>query len=433
MPTRLVRRRDAGSRQRTVRVAVRSRVQTAFRTLVGPLLRHLPVRRHAVVYGWPDDEGNAVETVRALARRYRGTVYWLVTDLTYGGPFYATHELADTRRVVPVPKSSLRAHALALTAETTFYTHGLFNAVSPPENRLVVNLWHGDGPKLAKDTHLFRSTVVVAGTELWGSQRTARFGLPRESVAVVGNPRVDQLTAAPRSDVLTRLGLDPGLRTVLWLPTFRSGATADGRTWHDTETLAGRPGVTELVDALRRAADEHAVQLLVKPHPLDADTFTDLDVVVLPHERLRRAGVPFYSLLGAADAIISDISSVWVDFLALDRPVGFYIPDLEALQAGRGLNVEDLASLLPGPRIHDARDAARFVADVATRPDDLRPSRHPGFARIGVVPGPGAADRLLDWLDAFQQARGRDRLFTPADGPSSGAPARRPGTPVETP
>lgn len=406
-----VRRRGRTLRPR-LHPRVRSTAQRWFRAMLGPLVHHLPVRRHAVVYGWPDDEGNAVETVRALGRRYPGTVYWLLADVAYRGPYYATQELADSARLVRVRKGSLRAHVLALTAETTFYTHGLFNAVTPADNRLVVNLWHGDGPKLAKDTHLFRSTVVVAGTALWGAQRTVRFGLPRENVAVVGNPRVDQLTAAPRAEVLSRLGLDPDRRTILWLPTFRTGAAADGRTWFDTDTLSGHAGVGDLVDALSGAAGEHSIQLLVKPHPLDNDTYAALDVEVLAHDRLREAGVPLYALLGAADAIISDVSSVWVDYLTLDRPIGFYLPDLEALEAGRGFNVTDVASLLPGPRIETADDAVRFVGDVASRPHELRPSSFPGWARIGVVTGEHAADRLLDWLDAYQRARGRDTLFT---------------------
>jgi hypothetical protein len=36
-----------------------------------------------VVHGWPDDEGNAAEVLRALRRRYGGKVYWLLADIGY--------------------------------------------------------------------------------------------------------------------------------------------------------------------------------------------------------------------------------------------------------------------------------------------------------------------------------------------------------------
>ena len=382
------------------------------RFLCSLLLRILPPRPHAVVHGWPDDEGNAVEVVRALLRRYAGRVYWLLSDIDYGGPAYASSDLVGSTRLVRVPKNSPSAVRLALTAESTFFTHGLFCAVRPPANRLVVNLWHGDGPKLPADTDLIRSTVAVAGTKLWGSQRPKRFGLHPDHVAILGNPRIDQFTAAPRAEVLRQLGLDPERRTVLWLPTYRTASGPYGRSWNTTESLSTNAAVTAIVAALGAAAREASLQLVVKPHPLDADVYGDLGVRVLPHDELSRAGITLYQLLGAADAIISDVSSVWPDFLSLDRPIGFYVPDLEELQSGGWLNVDNLATLLPGPRIENAEDARHFLEVVAGDPDRIRPSHYPAFDRVGPADPDHVTDRLLDWLDDFQRGRGRKPLFS---------------------
>ncbi len=392
-----------------MRGAVASRL--AWRGLCALLLRLLPTRRHAVIHGWPDDEGNAVEVVRALRRRYRGPVYWLLTDVKYPGPAFAAAELVDGVRLIRVHRDSRRAVLLALTAEATFFTHGFYTAVAPPRNRLVVNLWHGDGPKLAAGTDLIRSSVVVAGTHLWGRQRQQRFALPESAVAVVGNPRVDQFHATPAADTLDRLGLDPGKRTVLWLPTYRAASGPHGRAWREADDLSSNAGVAQIVDALTTTSAAHSIQFLIKPHPMDADSYEGLGVTTLHHAALTAAGVTLYQLLGAVDAVISDVSSVWVDYLALDRPIGFYVPDLEDLQRRGKLNVEDPEAILPGPRIRTPDDAVRFIEAVADAPDEARPSRFPGAARIGVVSGPGVADRLLDWLDGFQRDRGRDMLF----------------------
>ena len=386
-------------------------VLLAWRSLCRLLLAVLPARRHAVVHGWPDDEGNSVEVVRALLRRYRGRVYWLLADTGYGGPAYAAAELRDGPRLSRVAKGSPRSLLLALTAETTFFTHGLFTAVVPPEDRLVVNVWHGDGPKLAQATRLIRSTVVVAGSQLWGRQRSDRFHLPPSNVAIVGNPRVEQFRTAPREQVRRALGLDPERCTVLWLPTYRAAVAPRGRSWADGENLSSSSAVGELVDALRRTADRLDLQVLVKPHPLDADVYHGFDLPVLDHEALARAGVTLYQLLSAADAVISDVSSVWVDYLVLDRPVGFYVPDLDELQRRRGLNVEDLDALLPGPRIESPQSAVEFL-EAVSRGSARLPSSYPSSRTIGVASGEGVPDRLLDWLDDFQRARGRPVLFS---------------------
>ncbi|MDP9435701.1 MAG: CDP-glycerol glycerophosphotransferase family protein [Actinomycetota bacterium] len=379
------------------------------------LLRLLPARRHAVVHGWPADEGNAVEVLRALRRRYRGRVYWLLDDADVRVPDLAAPELDDRSRVVRLRKSTPRGVLLALTAETTFFTHGLYTAVRPPSDRLVVNLWHGDGPKSASDTRLVCSTVAVAGTRLWGAQRAGRFGLPEHAVAVVGNPRTDQLRAGLPAGARARLGLREQGPLVVWVPTYREARGPGSRGWRDGEHLSDSHGVAALVGEMARTARALGVELVVKPHPLDADSFGPLGLPVLRGPDLTAAGVSLYQLLGACDALISDVSSIWTDFLALDRPVAFYLPDLDDLQRRRGLNVDDLEALLPGPRIATAEDAARFLQGVVARSPDLRPSRHPAHARIGPVAEPGATDRLLDWLDAFQRRRGRPALFFPPD------------------
>ncbi len=386
-------------------------MRRAMRSLCRPVLHHVPPAQHAVVHGWPDDEGNAVEVVRALRRRYKGKVYWLLADVRCPSPAYAASELDDASRVTRVPKNSVRAVLLALTAEVTFFTHGLFTAVDPPKDRLVVNLWHGDGPKVILDTDRIRSTVLVAATELWAECRAREFGMPTSAVAVVGNPRVDQFAVAPPAAVLSSLRLDPSRRTILWLPTYRVGEGPNSQRWSDADSLSESSEVLNFAEAVSRAVKDRSLQVIVKPHPLDTDVYETLGLPVIRNEHLMHAGVTFYQLLGSADAIISDVSSVWVDFLTLDRPIGFYVPDLDELQHRRGVNVDNVTALFPGPQLVTPEDVRRFLETVVSDPDRLRPSRYPGFSRIGVVTGDQVTDRLLDWLDDFQRFRGQPVLF----------------------
>lgn len=392
------------------------------------LLRVTPPREHAVVHGWPDNEGNTVEVVRVLLRRYTGTsVVWLLDDTAYAGPRHAQDELRDPR-LRRVAKRSPAALWLGLTAELTFFTHGLLTAVTPPPNRLVVNLWHGDGPKATRDTRMVRSTVVVAGTRLWGDYKGRTFRLPPAAVAVVGNPRIDQFAEALPPGAAGRLGLDPGRARVLWLPTYREARGPRAREWVDAEGLTRSAEVRALARAMHEAARELSLDLVVKPHPLDVDSYGDLGVGVLTGAQLDAAGVSLYQVMGSCDGLISDVSSAWVDFLTLDRPLGFYLPDLDRLREQRGLNVQELEDLLPGPLIRSVADAVAFLASVADGSRGARPSTFDGYARIGVRAGAGAADRLVSWLADYPRAGGRRPMFRPADevrgaGDEHGEPA----------
>jgi CDP-glycerol glycerophosphotransferase len=394
-------------------------VTSASRVFVWALLRIIPPRPHAVVFGWPDNEGNTVEIVRSLVRRYHGRVYWLLDDPAYRGPMFAAKELAASERLVSVSKGSIRAFALSIAAELTFFTHGLYTAVNPPRNRLVVNVWHGDGPKRLYQTNLVRSTVLVSGSLMWSKYKAEVFGTPPGSLALVGNPRSDQFWEHLPETAVCRLGLTEGRPRVLWLPTYREAQGPRSRRWSDGEQLSESEPVDRLTHAMVHAAELHGLDLVVKPHPLDLDTYRNTGVRVLRNEDLDAAGVSLYQLIGHSDALVSDISSVWVDYLMLDRPIGFLMPDLEELKERRGLNVENLEDLLPGMRIDSAEGAAAFLAGVAARSVDLRPSAFDSVAEIGVPGGPGITERLIDWLGDYQRAKGRRRLFDGRDAASS--------------
>lgn len=379
-----------------------------FRLAAWVLLRVLPARRHAVVHGWPDSEGNAVEVVRGLLRRYPGRVVWLLEDAAAGT---RRSLVPDHPRLLRTGKTSARALWWSLTAEATFFTHGLNTAVRPPADRLVVNLWHGDGPKATRRADRVKSTVAVSGAALWASYKADLFGLPSQRVLITGNPRIDQFDRAPSAHAWNRLGLSSSRPAVLWLPTYRQARGPLTQSWEDADRLTSSGEVSDVAAALAAEARSLDLDLLIKPHPLDGDDYAALGCRVVTNQALEAADVTLYQLLGRCQALISDVSSAWVDYLVLDRPVAFYLPDLADLQRRRGMNVPDVLAVMPGPQITDAEDARRWLRRLVESPDVLRPSRFAACPRVGAVTGTGATDRLLDALDDYQRSRGRPPLF----------------------
>jgi CDP-glycerol glycerophosphotransferase len=375
-------------------------------------MRVLPARPVAVVHGWPDSEGNAVEVIRGLVRHYPGTVYWLRNrgsmrhDVTIDAP---------AGKVVSLPVNSRASFPICWRAEVTFFTHGLKTAVPPPRSRLVVNLWHGDGPKLSATVPRSASTVVVAATELWGREKGRMFRRPARDIAVVGHPRID--SAADRTPAETRrlLGLpETGAPLVLWLPTFRQGFDGERATYDD-----GAPISATLHEGF---TVPDGVQLVVKPHPFDTDDYAGTGARVIGNHDLSVAGVTLVQLMAAADALISDASSAWVDYLTFDRPVGFFLPDLDRYGDVRGFNVPDLFAVLPGPVLRTPADLAGYLADVR---DGVvgAPSTHEAAARIGYRADLPVTEHLFAWLDDYQRARGARPLFaTPSAAGATAGP-----------
>lgn len=377
--------------------AARKAVQLA---VVQAGVNRLPARGHAVVAGSPDDEGNSVEVVRSLAGRL--PVYWLVGDDPQSLRWLVSD--ADTvSGVTCLRRNTLRAYWAYLNARYVFFTHGLYGSVHPPPHKTFVNLWHGDGPKVRKGFATARSTFVVSGTQLWGQQRARSFRVGEAGLLVTGNPRVDQFTRPADDDQLCALGVDPTRPLVLWLPTYR---TTDYRleridavrNWSDADKLSRSAAVTTMLGQVAHDAAAFGVTVAVKPHHLDADEYGATGLHVVSRSALRAARVGLYQLLGRADGLITDYSSVWTDFLARDRPIGFYCPDFDQYVAGRSLNVEDYPALLPGPMLETRADFAAFLRTCLFEPESSRTQRASSVHAIGAQTDPDATERLLDAL-----------------------------------
>ena len=364
------------------------------------LLWMTPALRHAVVAGFPDDEGNSVEIVRALSRRM--PVYWLTGDRPDRVRWLAPQ--GETRyEVRRMPKNTVRAYLAYVSARYVFFTHGLFGSTRPPPHKTFVNLWHGDGPKRSKRFAHIRSTYVVAGTQLWGGQRPLHFGVGENGVLVTGHPRVDQLARPPGDETLGLLGLDPDKPLVLWMPTFRQTEYRGNRlaavqNWADAGTLSRSGPVRELAAQVGAVAQRLGVTVAIKPHPLDADGYQAMGLPVVTGDDLLREQITLYQLLGRSQGLITDYSSVWTDYLTMDRPIGFYCPDLDEYEATRGLNVEHYADLIPGPLLESVTDFEQFLRDCLDESPASRDRRATGISLIGAETRLGASDRLLDAL-----------------------------------
>ena len=183
--------------------------------------------------------------------------------------------------------------------------------------------------------------MVVAGGEWAKSMYVSAFGLPPSKVHVLGLPRYDVIQGGRADnrvvdgDVRRELSLESGKYVALWLPTWRESGDAG---W-----LPHLQGVE--IEGLW--ADEDLV-LIVKRHPYTDPAFfaqrlpDHPKIRVLPEEE-----VDVNCLLRVADALVTDYSSAAFDYALLDRPIHFFVPDIDAYRGGRGL-YEPLETLTGG-------------------------------------------------------------------------------------
>ena len=68
-----------------------------------------------------------------------------------------------------------------------------------------------------------------------------------------------------------------------------------------------------------------------------------------------------YPLLGSTDALITDYSSVWLDYEILNKPIFFAMDDYEEYKSSRGLLFEDFINISPYPVIKSYKQFITFL------------------------------------------------------------------------
>ncbi|WP_275412212.1 CDP-glycerol glycerophosphotransferase family protein [Sphaerisporangium rufum] len=341
---------------------------------------------------------------------------WVVRDGAFVPPDSGTLGLAPGIAPTVVREGS-REHYTAMARARHIVTNGMLPQwFRAREDQICVQTWHGsplkrvggDQRHLAREPRppaWYRQAAEVANWDLLVTQSPWATGVLRRAFGYGGDvlesgfPRNDVLVhpdrAALAAAVRHGLGIPPGRRVVLYVPTWRD---------HDRRNGTVR---LDLAEARRALGRDHV--LLVRGHAMQAPPSAPGLVVPGPVVRARPGPMgrelPFAmdvttypdlaDLLLIADVLITDYSSVVYDFVATGRPIVFFGYDLERYRNTRGLYL-DLRAEAPGPLLADGADVIEAVRLIDALAGDYT-ERYERFVRQYAPREDGkAAGRLVD-------------------------------------
>ena len=255
-------------------------------------------------------------------------------------------------------------------AKFVFCTHGLYSFLNLQQGYKIVNLWHGMPIKTIgcldpKNGYknLTKADYLVASSYVFQDIMSRAFNnLPFERVLVIGQPRNDLLFEP--TDFFANRNINPNdYRSIgIWLPTYKKSFVGDvrqdGHFYKDSISFLTINDLFRLDDFL---VETHRL-LIVKLHPMDIlqnYEFPNLrNLIVVKqkdfHEQL-------YPLLGACSYLLTDYSSVWIDFSILKRPIGYVIDDLSEYETSRGFTFDNLLDKLPGEILDSYDKVVSFI------------------------------------------------------------------------
>lgn len=224
---------------------------------------------------------------------------------------------------------------------------------------------------------------------------SACYGTSQNQYAITGMPRNDLLFITDgKSNLEEKIPECKGKRIILYMPTFRqmtgvNNGNEDGYLfyWNDFN-----------VEKLEKLCRESNLFFLFKLHPCDTSKVVEWCVKsdcmgILTDELLDDKCL--YEYINGADMLITDYSSVYFDYLLLDRPIIFTDYDVDNYEGERGFIAEPADFWRPGPIVHTMTDCMKEIEEIFMGVDKYKKERR----------------RLLPFVHHYQDGDSCQRLF----------------------
>lgn len=297
-----------------------------------------------------------------------------------------------------------------------------FMDIPKREGQVVVNLWHGSGvkahdyynydlsPNQAKRlSDYFEKVDLMCVHSLDDRFRlSAMLHYDIRRSYVTGQPRLDCVKSADGKDNLKKLfsdKLDSYDRLILFTPSFRANMSShSGTIFSDNIFRLEDYDDTNLKELL----EEYNAALIYKLHPIEQTAFAGRVFELNEHcyeltdEMLFDDDLRYDELLNAFDVMISDYSSIVFDYLLLNRPIVYLLPDYEEYISERGFVFKNIDDYMPGEKAFNFAELLSALKNCFTDPLHYEKERMAVLRyRFDYTEG-GAAERCYDTIMGFE-------------------------------
>ena len=338
-----------------------------------------------ILRSFPDYADNARALADYMLENGYGSKYKIYFDVS------DLHKVKRWNKKVSFISCESKIGIYHLKTLRKIYTAGFLMSTHRPilirnrarKGQMIINLWHGCG---YKDKSISQGKVpanfdfaLVPG-KLFIEPKSHFWNISKENILPLGYPRYDWLK---QKDVTAQQLLDSykkneQSKVVMWMPTYRADKNG---VYTETDTITQFPLIDKVerwYELDRACADLHVV-LLVKLHPFQKEydiPFTKFNYIKeIDNSVFDNADIPMYRFIGLTDALISDYSSVAVDYLIVNRPMAFTLDDFEEYRSNRGFVFDDPRAYMPGHHLYSFQDLKGFLTDVAVGKDEYQRKR----------------------------------------------------------
>lgn len=245
------------------------------------------------------------------------------------------------------------------------------------DGQFSVNLAHGEALKNCRDHYNLPDCVdkVICLSDYLSEYDAVNFNCAKEKMLPLGYARND-LLFGDKLD-LNKYFIDSVFnKAVYWMPTYRQHKNGKYKPSSIAFPILYDEEIAKVIS--KKAAEDN-VLIIIKPHPAqDMSRIQKLNLsnlVFIDNHFLSKNNIENYELLRSVDALISDYSSVYYDYLLCDKPIGLCFDDFEEYNRNEGFTVDPEFILAGGEKIYNTQDLCAFIDRIAANEDMLSDTR----------------------------------------------------------
>ena len=294
-----------------------------------------------------------------------------------------------------IETESIQGIRQALSAGVWFTSAGLpAYGIGLHKKRLIINLWHGVplkkiallDPNLKKAARIYfkkifseNYTCILTTSHELIPLMARSFAVSEDKIKVWGQPRNDGLFQKNYCrEILGHLfpDLPEYTKTVLYAPTFRDYGQVQLFPFKDFDQ-----------EQLEAFLEEKNMLLFIRTHVAEqgsAAPYLGKRIRFLGNEQAEDVT----GILNIFDCLITDYSSIYIDYLLTDKPMIFLPYDRQQYLDGRGMNF-DYDDVTPGPKPETFND---FLDALSPKEDFWKSERTRVNRLFNEIQHPCAAD-----------------------------------------
>lgn len=250
------------------------------------------------------------------------------------------------------------------------------------KDSLYIDFWHAIGPKpvgflannLNKHDEYWHTQVrkrvdyFITPSDFWSTVFSSMFGVKPERTLSLGLPIFDHIINSDGKSNLTailELDVNKYNKIIYYMPTFRKGCGRESESKVNNNNIFNFDSYDE--KKLFNYLKKNNFLLCVKRHPSEELEFNQPEndnVRVITDEMLKEKSITVNEILNAADIMITDYSSVGVEFLFLNRPVIYIDKDEEEYRNNRGIILGDYSLWSQGVTCSDLNGLEKIIDDL---------------------------------------------------------------------